>query len=84
MQQSLSNLEFRYVAYDQDCVLLGSKGSGKSYLANKILQSLNGINVWVYDFLIYNCGHQSNDLFGNSPIKSDFREGQILYIRIER
>ena len=43
-------LDFRYVAYDQDICILGSKGSGKSYLANKILQSLNGINVWVYDF----------------------------------
>ena len=43
-------LDFRYVAYDQDIAILGSKGSGKSYLANKILQSLNGINVWVYDF----------------------------------
>ena len=43
-------LDFRYVAYDQDIAILGSKGSGKSYLANKILGSLHGINVWVYDF----------------------------------
>ena len=43
-------LNFNFVAYDQDVAILGSKGSGKSYLANKILQLLNGINVWVYDF----------------------------------
>ena len=36
-------LDFRYVAYDQDIAILGSKGSGKSYLANKILGSLHGI-----------------------------------------
>jgi hypothetical protein len=43
-------LDFDFVAYDQDICILGSKGSGKSYLANQIMKSLNGISVWVYDF----------------------------------
>ena len=43
-------LDFDFVAYDQDICILGSKGSGKSYLANSIMKSLNGISVWVYDF----------------------------------
>ena len=44
------HLDFNFEAYDQDICILGSKGSGKSYLANEILKSLNGIHVWVYDF----------------------------------
>jgi len=43
-------LDFSFEAYDQDICILGSKGSGKSYLANSILKSLRGISVWVYDF----------------------------------
>ena len=43
-------LDFNFVAYDQDICILGSKGSGKSFLANSIMKSLNGISVWVYDF----------------------------------
>ena len=46
----LQTLDFDFVAYDQDIFILGSKGSGKSYLANQIMKSLNGISVWVYDF----------------------------------
>ena len=46
----LENIDFQFEAYDQDICILGSKGSGKSYLANAIMKSLNGINVWVYDF----------------------------------
>ena len=30
-------LDFSFEAYDQDICILGSKGSGKSYLANAIL-----------------------------------------------
>jgi len=47
---NLENINFDFVAYDQDICILGSKGSGKSYLANQILKGLNGIHVWVYDF----------------------------------
>jgi len=43
-------LDFDFIAYDQDICILGSKGSGKSFLANSIMKSLNGISVWVYDF----------------------------------
>ena len=43
-------LDFDFVAYDQDICILGSKGSGKSYLANSIMKGLRGISVWVYDF----------------------------------
>mgnify|MGYP004450862017 FL=1 len=46
----LEDIQFSFVAYDQDIVVLGSKGSGKSYLANEIMKGLNGIHVWVYDF----------------------------------
>jgi len=46
----LENIDFQFEAYDQDICILGSKGSGKSYLANEIMKSLNGIHVWVYDF----------------------------------
>ena len=47
---NLENIDFQFVAYDQDICILGSKGSGKSYLANQIMKGLNGIHVWVYDF----------------------------------
>ena len=47
---NLENIDFQFVAYDQDICILGSKGSGKSYLANEIMKGLNGIHVWVYDF----------------------------------
>lgn len=48
--QSPSQLDFNFTAYDQDIVITGAKGSGKSYLANTILKSLNGITVMVYDY----------------------------------
>ena len=47
---NLEDISFSFEAYDQDICILGSKGSGKSYLANTIMKSLNGISVWVYDF----------------------------------
>ena len=47
---NLENIDFNFVAYDQDICILGAKGSGKSYLANEILKSLGWISVWVYDF----------------------------------
>ena len=48
--QSGEQLNFEFEAYDQDICIVGAKGSGKSYLANVLLKSLNGISVWVYDF----------------------------------
>jgi len=46
----LQTLDFQFICYDQDITILGAKSSGKSYLANQIMKSLNGISVWVYDF----------------------------------
>ena len=43
-------LDFSFTAYDEDIFICGSKGSGKSYLANQLMKSLNGVSVWVYDF----------------------------------
>ena len=48
--ESLEDISFDYIAYDQDITILGAKASGKSYLANMIMKGLHGINVWVYDF----------------------------------
>ena len=48
--ESLEDISFEFIAYDQDICIVGSKGSGKSYLANVIMKGLHGINVWVYDF----------------------------------
>ena len=36
----LENINFNFEAYDQDICILGSKGSGKSFLANTIMKSL--------------------------------------------
>ena len=47
---SLEDISFDFIAYDQDITILGAKASGKSYLANQLMKSLNGISVWVYDF----------------------------------
>ena len=50
------NLDFNFVPYNEDIVITGSKGSGKSYLANTLLQNLHGVNVFVWDF-----NHQMHD-----------------------
>ena len=44
------NLDFNFVPYNEDIVITGSKGSGKSYLANTLLQNLHGVTVFVWDF----------------------------------
>lgn len=43
-------LDFNFIAYEEKIVIVGASGSGKTYLANQLLKSLNGISVWVYDF----------------------------------
>ena len=48
--RSGEDLSFNFVAYDEKITILGASGSGKSYLANAIMKSLNGVSVWVYDF----------------------------------
>lgn len=51
-QQPVQALDFNFnfIAYEEKIAILGASGSGKSYLANSILKSLNNITVWVYDF----------------------------------
>lgn len=44
------SLEFNFTAYNEDIVIIGMKGSGKTYLANKMLQGFKNLNVVVYDF----------------------------------
>ena len=48
--RSGEQLEFSFEAYNEDIFICGSKNSGKSYLANTLMKSLNGVSVWVYDF----------------------------------
>ena len=48
--QSGEQLDFNFIAYEEKIVIVGASGSGKTYLANSLLKSLNGISVWVYDF----------------------------------
>ena len=42
--------DFEFTCFNEDCVIIGMKGSGKSYLANEILRGLKNIPVIVYDF----------------------------------
>lgn len=50
VRSSEQGFDFSFTAFDQDIVIVGQKSSGKSYLANTLMKSLNGISVWVYDF----------------------------------
>ena len=40
-------LDFNFIAYEEKILIVGASGSGKTYLANVLLKSLNGISVWV-------------------------------------
>jgi len=44
------SLEWNFLAYNEDCVIVGKKGSGKTYLANEILRALSNVRIIVYDF----------------------------------
>ena len=44
----ISHLNF--ICYEDKMTILGASGSGKSYLANNLLQNLHGVNVYVWDF----------------------------------
>ena len=44
------SLEFSYIAYNEDIVIVGKKSSGKTYLANEILRALTNVRIIVYDF----------------------------------
>ena len=43
-------MDWDFTAYNEDCVIVGMKGSGKTSLANEILRGLSNVNVIVYDF----------------------------------
>ena len=64
VESGKQNIQFEFKAYDSDIVICGAKNSGKSYLANVILKSLNNITCFVWDF-----NHQFHDsrsmLFNN-------------------
>ena len=42
-------LDFDFIAYEEKILIVGASGSGKTYLANTLMKSLNNISVWVYD-----------------------------------
>jgi DNA helicase HerA-like ATPase len=41
--------DFSFKAYDEKICILGASGSGKSYLANNLLQNFHGLTVFVWD-----------------------------------
>jgi len=43
-------MEWEFLAYNEDCIIVGQKGGGKTFLANEILRSLKNVNVLVFDF----------------------------------
>jgi len=49
-QSGKQKIPFTFNCYNEDLVITGAKNSGKSYLANTILKSLNNITVFVWDF----------------------------------
>ena len=45
VESGKQNINFTFNAYDSDIVICGAKNSGKSYLANVILKSLNNMDL---------------------------------------
>ena len=47
--QSVSSgeqLQFSFIAYNEDCLICGAINSGKSFLANTLLKTLNNIKTF--------------------------------------
>ena len=65
-------MEWNFTCYNEDCVIVGMKGSGKSYLANSILRGLRSINVIVYDY-----NHQFHD--SRAVVSHDLTEVFKIY-----
>ena len=42
--------DFEFTCFNEDCVIIGKKSSGKTYLANELLTSLKNVPVIVFDF----------------------------------
>lgn len=43
-------LDFKFSPYEEDIVITGAKGSGKTERGKKILSAINNIPYWVYDY----------------------------------
>ena len=43
-------LDFEFTCFNEDIIIVGMKGGGKTYLANEILHGLTNIPVIVFDF----------------------------------
>jgi len=41
---------FDFTCYNEDIIIIGQKGSGKTYLANELLKGFKNLNCIVYDF----------------------------------
>ena len=65
-------MEWNFTCYNEDCVIVGMKGSGKSYLSNSILRGLRSINVIVYDY-----NHQFHD--SRAVVSHDLTEVFKIY-----
>jgi len=76
-----TNLNFNFVPYNESIVITGSQGSGKSYLANTLLQNLHGVTVFVWDFnhafhdsrsLVLNKLDEMKEMFG------EYKKGKYI------
>ena len=43
-------VEWDFTCFNEDCIIVGMKGGGKTYLANELLHGLKNIPVIVFDF----------------------------------
>ena len=71
------NIQFTFNAYNEDIVITGAKNSGKSYLANTIVKSLNNITCFVWDF-----NHQFHD--SRSMLFNDLDELLDIYDKAKK
>ena len=74
-------LEWDFTAFNEDCVIVGMKGGGKTYLANEILHSLKNIPVIVFDF---NWGFHDSRAVGVHKLQEVFKiydemKGHIIF-----
>ena len=68
-------IDFNFTAYNEDVVIVGMKGSGKSFLANEVMRGLRGINCIVFDF-----NHQFHD--AHAVITHDLTELFMMYRKL--
>ena len=68
-------IDFNFTAYNEDVVIVGMKGSGKSFLANELMRGLRGINCIAFDF-----NHQFHD--AHAVISHDVTELFMMYRKL--